>query len=158
MIRLYASLFLVIVLFPSAGYSLSLDEGLRIVAESGRDIRIAQSGEEVARGSGVACPVPWLPWVDLYGRETRLRYQPAALTPFGAMPTSQDQFYTYGFKATQLIYDFGKTSSAVNAAQYGLQAREADTLRARNRSALDSSRPTSTSSKRRGCCRWPPMK
>lgn len=137
MIRLYASLFLVIVLFPSAGYSLSLDEGLRIIAESGRDIRIAQSGEEVARGALWLARSPWLPWVDLYGRETWLRYQPAALTPFGAMPTSQDRFYTYGFKATQLIYDFGKTSSAVNAAQYGLQAREADTLRARNRSALE---------------------
>lgn len=137
MIRLYASLFLVIVLFPFTGYSLSLDEGLRIVAESGRDIRIAQSEEEVARGAVWLARSPWLPWVDLYGRETWLRDQPGALTPFGAMPTSQDQFYTYGFKATQLIYDFGKTSSAVNAAQYGLQAKEADTLRTRNRSALE---------------------
>jgi len=137
MIRLYTALFLVLVVFPLPCHSLTLEEGLKIVAESGRDINIAKSEEEVARGAVWLARSPWLPWVDLYGRETWLRNQPAALTPFGAMPTSQDQFTAYGFKATQLIYDFGKTSSAINAAQYGLQAREADTLRMRNRSALE---------------------
>ena len=80
---------------------------------------------------------PWLPQVDLYGRETWLKYQPEAKTPFGPFPTSQDQFLTYGIKASQLLYDFGKTSSSISEAQYGLKAREIETGRTVNQAALD---------------------
>jgi outer membrane protein TolC len=40
-------------------------------------------------------------------------------------------------RATQLLYDFGKSSSAIDAAQYGLKAREIMTGRSRNQAALD---------------------
>ena len=129
--------FLFLLLLPSTGRPLTLEEGLKIVADSGRDIRIARSNEEAARGTVSLARSPWLPQVDLYGRETWLRYQPGALTPFGSMATSQDQFTSYGIRATQLLYDFGRTSSSVDAAKFGLRAREVETLRTRNRSALD---------------------
>jgi outer membrane protein len=79
----------------------------------------------------------WLPQVNAYGYETWLQNQPAA--KFGAVQafTSQDQFLTYGVTATQLLYDFGRTSAAINAARYGAMAREIETRRARNRSALE---------------------
>ncbi len=131
-------LFSLCVLFaPLAGYALSLEEGLSIVVEKGRDVAIARSDEDVARASVSLARSPWLPFVDLYGRETWLRYQPEAKTPFGAFPTSQDQFLTYGFKATQLLYDFGKTSSSIDAAQYGLKAREIETDHQKSQAALD---------------------
>ncbi len=60
-----------------------------------------------------------------------------AKTPFGAFPTSQDQFAAYGVRATQLLYDFGKTSSSIDAAQYGLKAREIMTGQSKNQAALD---------------------
>lgn len=122
---------------PLTGNALTLQEGLKIVTENGRDVAIARSDEEVAKGAVSLARSPWLPQLDLYGRETWLKNQPEAKTPFGAMPTSQDQFTTYGFKATQLLYDFGKTSSSVNAAQFGLKAREAGTFRIRNRAAVE---------------------
>jgi outer membrane protein TolC len=131
-------LFSLCVLFtPLAVHALSLEEGLRIVVEEGRDVAIARSDEDVARASVSLARSPWLPFVDLYGRETWLRYQPEAKTPFGAFPTSQDQFLTYGFKATQLLYDFGKTSSSIGAAQYGLKAREIETDHQKSQAALD---------------------
>jgi outer membrane protein TolC len=40
-------------------------------------------------------------------------------------------------RATQLLYDFGKTSSSIDAAQYGLKAREMETDRLKNQAALD---------------------
>ncbi len=130
-------LFLSIVLFPGAGRALTLEEGLKIVAETGRDVKIAQSGENVARSSVSLARSPWLPSVDLYGNETWLRYQPEA--KFGTLiaPTSQDKFLTYGVRATQVLYDFGKTSSSIDAAKYGLKARQIETIRAKNRSALE---------------------
>jgi outer membrane protein TolC len=130
-------IFCSLLLLPSVSPALTLEEGLKIVSEFGRDIKIAQSMEESARGTVSLARSPWLPQVDLYGRETWLRYQPEAKTPFGAFPTSQDQFLTYGVKANQLLYDFGKAASSIDAAQYALKAREIETGRAKNRSALD---------------------
>jgi outer membrane protein TolC len=123
--------------------ALTLEEGLKAVTENGRDVRIAQSDETVARETVSLARSPWLPSVDLYGRETWLRYQPASKLPFSvpgagnSIVMSQDQFLTYGVRATQMLYDFGKTSSSVGAANFGLKAREIETVRVRNQSALD---------------------
>jgi outer membrane protein TolC len=129
---------LFILLVPAAGHALTLEEGLKIVAETGRDVKIARSDEEVARSAVSLARSPWLPWVDLYGRETWLRYEPRAkFGPNVVVPTSQDRFLTYGVRATQLLYDFGKASSSIDAATYGLQSREIETLRTKSRSALE---------------------
>jgi len=122
---------------PLTGNALDLQEGIKIVTEKGRDVAIARSEEDAARNAVSLARAPWMPWVDLYGRETWLEHEPKVKVPVGSFPTSQDQFTTYGFKATQLLYDFGKTTSSISAAQYGLKAREAGTFRMRNRSALE---------------------
>jgi outer membrane protein len=127
----------VLLYVPASGVALTLPEGLAVVTERGRDVTIARSDETAGRSAVELARSPWLPWVDLYGRESWLRYEPQAKFGNNIVPISQDQFLTYGFRATQLVYDFGKTSSSINAAQENLKAREADTFRARNRSALD---------------------
>ena len=132
---LILSIFLI--LAPITAHALSLQEGLKIVTETGRDVRIAQSDEDVARASVTLARSPWLPWIDLYGRETWLKYTPEAIFGINRVPISQDQFRTYGVRATQLLYDFGKTSSNMDAARYGLQSRQIETGRLRNQSALD---------------------
>jgi outer membrane protein TolC len=143
-------IFMVIMLYvPFAGHALTLEEGLKIVVESGRDVAIARSDEDAARASVSLARSPWLPSVDLYGRETWLRNQPAAKLPFtlpttpgsppppDSIPNSQTQFLTYGIKATQILYDFGKTSSSVGAAEHGLKSREIETDRMKSQVALD---------------------
>ena len=57
-------------LFPATGHSLTLQEGLRIVTENGRDVAIARSDEEAAKGAVSLARSPWLPQLDLYGRES----------------------------------------------------------------------------------------
>jgi outer membrane protein len=142
--RLQLALALFLAFSPLTAHALSLQEGLKIVTETGRDVQIARSDEDVARASVSLARSPWLPWVDLYGRETWLKYQPASVLPFSipgtstnSIPVSQDQFLTYGVRATQLLYDFGKTSSSIDAAQSGLKAREIGTDRLKNQAALD---------------------
>src|SRR5512143_1008461 len=130
-------IFLSLVLSPFNVYALSLEEGLKIITETGRDITIARSDEDVARASVSLARSPWLPWVDLYGRETWLQYQPQVVTPNGAFAMSQQKFATYGVRATQLLYDFGKTSAGIDAARYGLQSREIETVFVKNQSALE---------------------
>ncbi len=124
-------------LVPSSSSGLTLEEGLKLVVDKGRDVLIARSDEGAARAAVSLARSPWLPFVDLYGRQTWLQYQPEAKTPFGPFPTSQDHFLTYGVKATQLLYDFGKTSSSIDAAKFGLKSREIETQRTRNLTARD---------------------
>jgi len=124
-------------LLPLTAHALSLEEGLKTITETGRDVMIAKSDEDVARGAVSLAQSPWLPSVDLYARETWFRYQPQAKFGDQTVPTSQSQFLTYGARATQLLYDFGKTSSSIDAAQYGLQAREIMTNQSKNQAALD---------------------
>jgi outer membrane protein TolC len=135
LVQLVLALFLS--LSPVTVHALSLEEGLKLVTETGRDIMIARSDEDASRNAVFLARSPWLPFVDLYGRETWLQYEPQAKTPFGPLSTSQDKFATYGFRATQMLYDFGKTSANIDAAQYGLQSREIETVLIRNQSALD---------------------
>lgn len=117
--------------------ALTLSEGLAIVTEKGREVELARAEEDVAQAAVNLARSPALPWVDLYGRETWLRYQPEAKTPQGSFPMSQDQYASYGFKVTQLIYDFGKTGSSVNASRSNALVKEVNAVRARNRSALE---------------------
>jgi outer membrane protein len=141
--RLLLALSLPLLFMPITSHALSLEEGLKAVTGNGRDVRIAQSDEAAARETVSLARSSWLPSVDVYGRETWLRYKPASVLPFSvpgagnSIVMSQDQFTTYGVKATQILYDFGKTSSSIDAAKYGLKAREIDTVRVRNQSALD---------------------
>ena len=141
--RLSLILFATLLVAPPTGHALTLEEGLKTVAESGRDVTIARSDEDVARASVSLARSPWMPFVDLYGRETWLRYQPESKLPLNlpgapsSIPTSQDQFLTYGVKATQLLYDFGKTSSNIDAASSGLRSRELETERVKSQAALD---------------------
>ncbi len=139
MIRTCTLLFVLVclILVPVSSHALTLDEGLKIVVEKGRDVSIARSDEDAARSAVWLARSPWLPFVDLYGRQTWLQYQPEAKTPFGPFPTAQDHFLTYGVRATQLLYDFGKTSSAIDAAKYGLTAREIETRRTQNQTARE---------------------
>ena len=135
--RLILALPFALLFLPVPCHALTLEEGLKAVTENGRDVNIARSDEAVARETVSLARAPWLPTVDLYGRETWLRYQPAALFGGNSVFTSQDQFTTYGVRATQMLYDFGKTSSSIDAAKFGLKAREIGTVRVRNQSALD---------------------
>ncbi|HTG00685.1 MAG TPA: TolC family protein [Nitrospirota bacterium] len=139
------SAFTLIVLFslPMNSRALTLGEGLKTVVDGGRDVTIARSYEDAARSTVSLARSPWLPTLDVYARETWLQYEPAAKLPFSipgapsSIPQSQDQFLTYGVKATQILYDFGKTSSSIGAARFGLRSREIETSRTRNLSALE---------------------
>ncbi|HYA88887.1 MAG TPA: TolC family protein [Nitrospirota bacterium] len=126
---------------PFSGHALTLAEGVKTAVESGRDVKIAQSYEVAARAAVTLARSPWLPYVNLYGSQTWLQYQPTGkfIEPGGVLTAaeSQDHFLSYGIQANQLLYDFGKTSSSINAAQYGVKARQIETQRTRNQTALD---------------------
>lgn len=137
--RLLNSLIFTMLLMHTTAHAqeLTLAEGLAVISGSGRDVMISRAAVDAAKGGVETARAPYLPSVDLYARETWLRNQPEANTPFGPFPTSQDRFTTYGFRATQLIYDFGKTPSNISASKYVLTSKEMEARRAANFAAVE---------------------
>ena len=135
--RLAILLFLLLLLIPPGVFALTLEEGLRIVTEKGRDINISRAEEDAAReGVGLARS-PLLPRVDLYANRTWLRYQPEAIFGPSSVPVAEKDSFTYGFRVDQLVYDFGRTYSMLRASRDGLKGKELDTMRVKNLAALD---------------------
>jgi len=123
---------------PSNASSLTLEEGLKIVAEQGRDVKISEAEEDVVREGVRLARSPLLPQVDLYAHQTWLKYQPEAIFGlFESVPISEKDFLTYGFRVNQLVYDFGATYSMLRASRLGLKEKRLDTLRVRNLVALN---------------------
>jgi outer membrane protein len=139
--RLVILLFICALLIPASGNALTLDEGLKIVAETGRDAKIAQFHENAARGNVWLSRAPLFPRVDAYGSQTWLNYQPQAKLSIGGntvtAANSNQDYLSFGVTATQILYDFGKTYSSIDAAKYALKAKEIETQRTRNRASLD---------------------
>jgi outer membrane protein len=134
LLTLFPMLFL---LLPTSGRALTLDEGLKIVTDQGRDVAVARSNEETAQANVSLARSPWLPSVNAYASNTQLDHQPTAKFGAATVPMSQEHFVTYGVRATQLVYDFGKTSSSINAAKHVLDSQRIETERTRNQAALE---------------------
>ena len=123
---------------PSRAAAITLGEGLAIVAQQGRDVRISEAEEDVVRAGVRLARSPLLPRVDLYARRTWLRYRPEALFGlFEPVPISEKDFLSYGFRINQLLYDFGASYALLRASRLGLKEKRLDTLRVRNLVALD---------------------
>ena len=123
---------------PSRAAAITLGEGLAIVAQQGRDVRISEAEEDVVRAGVRLARSPLLPRVDLYARRTWRRYRPEALFGlFEPVPISEKDFLSYGFRINQLLYDFGASYALLRASRLGLKEKRLDTLRVRNLVALD---------------------
>ncbi|MFA5072506.1 MAG: TolC family protein [Nitrospirota bacterium] len=131
------SIVVAVILIPFRGHGMTLEEGITRILTNGRDIKISRSDENVARAAVSVPRSALFPHIDLYANQTWLQYQPQAKFGSQIVPTSDDNFITYGVRATQLLFDFGKTLSSVEAAKYSLQAREISTRRTQNRTILE---------------------
>jgi outer membrane protein TolC len=128
---------LALLIFPGGrAAALTLAEGLAIVDRSGRDVAVALAEEQVVASYPRQAAAAWRPSVDLYARETLLAEQPAAVFNGNAVPTAEEDSFTYGFTVRQQVYDFGRTDAAVRAAGLDAEAARLDTALVRNRAAL----------------------
>ncbi|RME66375.1 MAG: TolC family protein, partial [Nitrospirae bacterium] len=123
---------------PFTSYGITLQEGLQIVTKGSREVLKAIEEENQAEAKLWQSRSYWLPQVELYGYQTYLRYQPEAkFGPFGPVPMSEKEFLTYGFKVSQLVYDFGSIYSSISASKEELRAKRFITTSVRNTMALE---------------------
>jgi len=135
-LRIIMVIFIFLILMENA-FSLTLEEGLRIIEERSRELKISMKGEEIADEGIRLARSGLLPRIDLYANQTWLKYQPEAkFGAFGSVPISEDEFLTYGFRLNQKIYDFGKTYASIRSARHALEAKKVKTRGVRNQVAL----------------------
>ncbi len=134
--RLIVAFLLVLLAAVSAAKpcrALTLQEGLAIIASEGWEVKIAEMREEAAEQTVSLSRSKLLPEVDIYADHTWLAYQPEANFGIGAQaPIADKASLSYGFFVRQLIYDFGKTGSSVDAARFSARSKSLNTSLVKN--------------------------
>ncbi len=132
------TILLLIVIFSENAFALTLEEGLRIIEDRSRQLKISVKEEEIAEQGVRLARSILFPNVDLYANQTWLRYQPEArFGAIGSAPMSEREFLTYGFRLNQRIYDFGRTYSNIRGARHALDSKKMETFSVRNRVAFE---------------------
>ena len=124
---------------PRHGHAqtLTLNEGLAVVTSRGYDTRIANARESAAQWAGSRAAARLKPKVSAHVDQTWLQNRPEAVFGGGTSPLSEDHMLRYGITIRQLVTDFGKTRSGVEAAQAASRIQAEHTTLTRNQSSLD---------------------
>jgi len=137
--RLSLSLGLSLTLGPGLARAgaVTLQEGLAAITSQGYEMRIAMARESAATSSRDQAMARLRPQVNAYADHTWLQNQPEAIFGGGTSPLGDDRFLRYGVTVRQLITDFGRTGSGIEAARARTRAQSVETMRTRNNVALD---------------------
>lgn len=117
--------------------AITLPEGLKIVAEEGRVVRIAKFSEAMAEADSHMARAGLLPTINAQASRTSMAHQPAMAFGGQAVPTSDAQYYAYSISIQQILFDFRGSLSRYEAGRMILEARKFDTVRTKNAVALE---------------------
>ncbi len=121
----------------TAAETLTLGEGLKIVTEKGRLVRIAAQDEEVAKDNALIARASLFPRVNASLNQTFLAHQPQAIFGNATIPTSQQDFLAYSISVQQTLYDFKRTASRYAAGRTRVDTQKLDTQKIRNLAAIE---------------------
>jgi len=121
----------------TAAETLTLGEGLKIVTEKGRLVRIAAQDEEVAKDNALIARASLFPRVNASLNQTFLAHQPQAIFGNATIPTSQQDFLAYSINVQQTLYDFKRTASRYAAGRTRVDTQKLDTQKIRNLAAIE---------------------
>ncbi len=134
------SVILILLLFSGTMASaevLTLPEGLRLVTQNSRLIRISQGDEKIAEADSWIEKARLYPTVNASASGTMLAHQPGAVFGDVSVPMSQKDFYEYGLNIRQTLYDFRENASRYGSAKMKVEAGKLDTRRVRNLAAIE---------------------
>ncbi|HXX58759.1 MAG TPA: TolC family protein [Thermodesulfovibrionales bacterium] len=116
---------------------LTLPQGLRLVAENNRLIKIAGRQEAISEADTLIARSPLLPQAYASANQTFLSHQPKAIFGDVIVPTSDKDYYSYSITVQQTLYDFRENASRYEASMAILETKRFDTKRVRNLVSLD---------------------
>ncbi|OPY73013.1 MAG: Outer membrane efflux protein [Syntrophorhabdus sp. PtaU1.Bin058] len=126
-------------LAPVAAWAepLTLADGLKIVTEENRLVRIRQQEEKMSHADTLVARSRLLPRVSASYGQTFLEHQPGVIFDSAAAPTAEKSYYTYQLMIQQILYDFGAAGSLYQAAKLTEDTKRLEAKRTRNAVALD---------------------
>ncbi len=116
---------------------LTLPEGLRLVTQNSRLIRISLGDEKISEADSWVEQSKLFPTIDAAASGTMLAHQPGAIFNDISVPMSQKDFYAYSFNIRQTLYDFRENASRYESAVMKFEAKKLDTRRIRNLAAIE---------------------
>jgi outer membrane protein TolC len=117
--------------------TLTLGEGLKLVTEKGRLVRIAMQDEEIAKDNALMARAGLFPKVNASLNQTLLAHQPQAIFGNTAVPLSEQNFLAYSINVQQTLFDFKRTASRYAAGMTLINTQKLDTRKIRNIAAID---------------------
>lgn len=143
----YSLLTLVIIIFswinPAWAQNqspLTLQEGLKIVTEESRVVKIARLAEDMAGADVKIARSAMLPTISAQASHTDLSNTPTSLLMGMEAETASAHYYAYSVVIQQILFDFRASLSRYDASRMMLEARKHDTTRIRNAMAMDFTR------------------
>jgi outer membrane protein TolC len=121
---------------PARPEPLTLLDGLRIVMEENRIVRIKQQEEKISHADTLVARSRLLPSINASYAQTLLENQPGLRARSLVAQTGERSFYTYQLVIQQILYDFGGVDSLYQAAKLMEDTKRLDTVRTRNDVAL----------------------
>lgn len=118
------------------GGVLTLAEGVRLVTRDSRMVKIGQYDETIAESNVSLARSRLMPEVKASAGHTWFAEQPGAIFGATSVPLAERNFYFYSISAEQTLYDFGATTSGIEASRMLLQAQHSDLSRTKNFAAL----------------------
>lgn len=130
-------MFLALVSCAASAGALTLNEGMGLAVRASRAVKIAQQEEMVGLAEATLSRSPMLPSLNASVSQTFLAHQPEALFGGRAVPTSEQDFLSYGLSLEQTLYDFGGNKARHGSSLALLEAKRIDSRRIKNLAALD---------------------
>ena len=115
---------------------LSLQQGLRMVINQNRLVKIAERQQQVRAAQTRIALAPMLPEVNGSAGQTFLDHQPKAMFNQFIVPESDKDYYSYSLSVSQTIFDFEGNASRYGASKALLAASKYGTLQTKNLVAL----------------------
>jgi outer membrane protein TolC len=119
---------------------LTLQEGLRIVTEDSRVVKIARLSEAMAESDMKIARAALLPTISASASHTSLAHTPTSVLNGAEVETAVADYYAYSISIQQILFDFRGNLSRYDASRMMLEAKKHDTTRIRNAMALDFTR------------------
>ena len=143
--RRYLVIALTLIVFMTSFFSvetayaevLTLGEGLRLVTQNSRLIRISLGEEQISEADTRIEKSRLFPTVDAAASGTMLAHQPGAIFGAQTVPLAQKDFYSYNLSIQQTLFDFRENASRYESSRMKLEAKKLDTRRVRNLAAIE---------------------
>jgi outer membrane protein len=126
-------------IYASIAYAdvLTLPDGLRLVTEENRLVKITLREEAVSEADTLLARSRMLPNINASLTQTFLTYQPEVIFGPQSVPMSEKNFLSYSLSIQQTLYDFKGDASRYESSKLILETKKIDTKRIRTLVSLD---------------------